>query len=82
MEQAHPPGPHPPHPPPPPAIGLDSPVGPLETAEKTDSSRLESLSQLGHGASSSIWLMGLSLSNRVAHTVQLYSYIGILVSFA
>ena len=73
MEQAHPPGPHPPHPPPPPAIGLASPVGPLENAEKTDSSRLESLSQLGHGASSSMRLIGRRRSKPWPQDWQVYS---------
>lgn len=73
MEQAQPPGPQPPQPPPAPATALVSPLDVLENAAKTDISRVDPASHWGHGASSSMLLMGLRRSKRWAQDTQRYS---------
>ncbi len=73
IEQAQPPGPQPPQPPPAPATADIWPSLPLEKAANTESCRRDSLPQSGHGAASSIWLIGRSRSNRLSQIAQLYS---------
>ena len=79
IEQAQPPGPHPPHPPAP-AMALDSPSLPVVWAAKTESCLEDSPSHRGQEASSSIRLMGRSLSKRWPQEVQAYSYMGMVSS--
>ena len=72
MEQAHPPGPHPPHPPAP-AMAPTDPESSDANAANTDNFLSESPSQIGQGASSSMWLIGRNLSNLWLHVLQTYS---------
>ena len=58
---------------------LVSPLPPVENAANTDSWRWDSPPQSGHGAASSIRLIGLSLSKVFEHILQVYSYMGILL---
>jgi hypothetical protein len=72
IEQAQPPGPQPPQPPAP-ATAPTAPEASDENAANTDSFLSESPSQIGQGASSSIRLIGRSLSNLWLQVLQTYS---------
>ena len=61
------------HEPPVPAIGVDSPLSPLENEAKREKTRLEVCLHLGHEASSLALFTERNISNLHAHSGHTYS---------